>query len=73
MTVQTSFRTMTPPKYAEALDEKRQRVVLEQRLAHFIEWLRTEHDVELCLWTAGQQRRLTFEEHAELVKEYVNT
>lgn len=69
----TTFRNLTPPKYAATLDEKRQRVVLEERLAHFIEWLRENQHVELCLWTDGQQRRLTFDEMDSLVKEYVNT
>lgn len=42
-------------------------------LSHFIDWLREEHDVELVLWTASQSRRLTFEEHRELVWEYVES
>ena len=69
----TRFRNLTPPKYAAALGERLKRVVLEERLAHFIEWLSQTKQVELVLWTDGQQRRLTYEEMDEVVKEYVNT
>jgi hypothetical protein len=73
MPVQTTLRTHTPPKFIAALREKDASLLLEQRLAHFIDWLKEHKDVELLLWTPNRSSRLTAEEKAELIREYVDS
>lgn len=35
-----TLRRLSPPKYAAVLQERNQKVFLEERLAHFVDWLR---------------------------------
>jgi len=67
-----TFRSLTPPKYAATLEERKAVVLLEDRLKHFIAWLRETKQVELVLWTDSSSRRLTFDEMDSAVEEYVN-
>ena len=40
MPEQTVLRSHTPPKYAALLQERNAHLLLEDRLAHFVQWLR---------------------------------
>jgi len=68
MTV-TDFRSLTPPKYAAALGDRQAKVLLEERLAHFISWL---NEREIWLVT-GMDNALRPNEIEKAIEEYVNS
>jgi hypothetical protein len=65
-----TLRSLTPPKFVATLREKDANLLLEQRLQHFTEWLRTEHRVTMCRMEAGD---VEDEDVQELIREYVDT
>lgn len=66
---QFEYRYHTPPKYANKLDERNRKVLLEDRLAHFIAWL-ADKGVVLLVRENGD---IASEEYnAELIDEYMN-
>lgn len=62
-----SFVAHTPPKFITALKDRDTKVLLEQRLAHFVDWLH-EKGVRL-----ENGEVVSVSVAAELIKEYVNT
>ena len=72
----TELRRLTPPKYAAALEDRMSQVTLEQRLAHFVDWLR-ENNIRLHDHTsdsaAHSTRILPNSEIVEWIKEYVDS
>ena len=70
---QTQFNGLTPPKWVAAQNEREGRMVLEDRLTHFVEWLARKHSVQLATWSPTGGIPLLPSETAELVRDYVNS
>jgi hypothetical protein len=64
----TSLRSHTPPKYAALLAERNAGLLLEERLAHFAQWL-SERGIRL---QNHEMQRLSDDETQELIREYVD-
>lgn len=68
-----TFRTLTPPKYAEALADRKAQVDLEERLGHFVRWLKAK-DVGLhCYPVSDDAYPLMDYQVQNLIQEYVNS
>lgn len=69
MPERTILRSHTPPKFAALLGERNANLVLEKRLVHFMDWL-VQYGVNMS-WT-DPTVRMTEEDRARLIQEYVN-
>lgn len=69
MPERTSLRSHTPPKFVALLRERDAGLVFEERLVHFMDWL-VQHGVNMS-W-ADPNVRVTEEDRARLIQEYVN-
>lgn len=68
----TNLRSLTPPKFVASLRDKEVPVLLEERLQHFLLWLKSR-DVGLhCYPMEGDAYSLTDLETRELLQEYIN-
>jgi hypothetical protein len=64
----TTFASHTPPKYIAMLKDRTAKVLLEQRLAHFIDWL---HEKGIRLEDAVADELITVSGATELINEYI--
>ena len=69
----TAFRSLTPPKWCAVIEETKDKVTLEQRLAHFIDWLSDRHVALVQYQSNGGTTTLTTQEAVELVRDYVSS